>query len=367
MTTETSTSEPLTPDGTARQFADDGGIPTWEARFRAPTIGFPTWSRHAPDHIVYASTESGRWQLHAWDLAANTRRRVTDEPVGVTAGSVTAEGDGVVWLRDESGDESGRFVVARVDGGGAEPLADELPRGWDGGLALGRERSIVGVSDAEGFAVYAVDRNGHAHELHRHVESVSVAGGNGMSAGSHEQAGLSADETLACLEHGEHGDLLHQALRVIDARTGETIADLQHPGQDLAAFAWSPVPGDDRILIANERAGERAPAIWHVRSREVEDLPTGLDGLVEPADWWPDASAVLLVQFVDGRNRLHRFDLESGRLETLVTEPGSIGGARVRPDRSVWYRHQSAETPTRLLAVGRSEPLIPPTGSATAT
>src|SRR3954449_12030299 len=160
MTTETSTSEPLTPDGTARQFADDGGIPTWEARFRAPTIGFPTWSRHAPDHIVYASTESGRWQLHAWDLAANTRRRVTDEPVGVTAGSVTAEGEGVVWLRDESGDESGRFVVARVDGGGAEPLADELPRGWDGGLALGRERSIVGVSDAEGVAVYGVARRG---------------------------------------------------------------------------------------------------------------------------------------------------------------------------------------------------------------
>src|SRR3954467_13098269 len=135
MTTETSTSEPLTRDGTAKQFADDGGIPTWEARFRAPTIGFPTWSRHAPDHIVYASTESGRWQLHAWDLAANRRRRVTDEPVGVTAGAVPAGGGGGVWGGGGGGAGWGRFVVARVEGGGAEPLADELPRGWDGGLA----------------------------------------------------------------------------------------------------------------------------------------------------------------------------------------------------------------------------------------
>src|SRR3954447_11950075 len=98
MTTETSTSEPLTRVGTAKQSTDDRGIPTWEARFRAPTIGFPTWSRHATDHIVYASTESGRWQPRGWTLAANTGRGVTDEPVGVTAGSVTAEGDGVVWL-----------------------------------------------------------------------------------------------------------------------------------------------------------------------------------------------------------------------------------------------------------------------------
>src|SRR3954469_21229245 len=108
MTTETSTSEPLTRVGTAKQSTDDRGIPTWEARFRAPTIGFPTWSRHAPDHIVYASTESGRWQLHAWDLAANTRRRVTDEPVGVTAGSVTDEGGGGVWLAGGDGGGSGR-------------------------------------------------------------------------------------------------------------------------------------------------------------------------------------------------------------------------------------------------------------------
>src|SRR3954462_14194727 len=130
MTTETSTSEPLTPDGTAKQFADDGGIPTWEARFRAPTIGFPTWSRHAPDHIVYASTESGRWQLHAWDLAANRRRRVTDEPVGVTAGAVTAAGD----PGRGSASGGGRWPprVPASSGGGTRAVTSRAGRWWGG-------------------------------------------------------------------------------------------------------------------------------------------------------------------------------------------------------------------------------------------
>jgi hypothetical protein len=43
--------------------------PLWQRRFRAPIVSFPTWSRHAPDRVIYASSESGVYQLHAWDLA----------------------------------------------------------------------------------------------------------------------------------------------------------------------------------------------------------------------------------------------------------------------------------------------------------
>ena len=333
-------------------------MPTWEARFRAPVIFFPHWNRHAPDRIAYASTESGRWQVHSWDVGTGERRQITDDEVGVTDGVVSADGEGIVWLRDETGSEAGRMLISPFRGGGPEPLADELPMGWDEGVALGRTRSIVAMSHDHGFGVYVVDGDGRARQIHWSRESVRVAGGNGLSAGSWDQAGLSADEALACLEHAEEGDLLHQALRVIDAQTGATLAELLDPGLDLAAFAWSPIHGDDRLLIAHERRGERAPAIWNVRTGEVEDLATNLEGLVEPADWWPDASAVLLVQLVDGRHRVHRLDLGSGTVAQLPTDPGSIGGARIRPDGTVWYRLQDGERRARLLAVGSSVPIL---------
>ncbi len=40
----------------------------WEQRFRAPVSSLPDWSRHAPGRVVYASDESGIWQVHAWEV-----------------------------------------------------------------------------------------------------------------------------------------------------------------------------------------------------------------------------------------------------------------------------------------------------------
>ena len=342
---------------------DPTAIPTWEARFRAPTILFPHWSRHAPDRLVVASTESGRSQLHSWDRATGERVRITDEEVGVLGGQVTPDGRRIVWLRDVSGDESGRFVAAPFEGGEPETLG-AFPPGWDEGLALGRTRSVAVLSDDEGFAVWSAETGAdglptaQARQLHRHEETLGIGGRSGLAVGSAELGGLSADESLVCLEHSEHGDLIHLALRVIDARTGATIHDLRDEGMELAAFAWSPVPGDQRIAIGHERTGERRPAIWDMADGSVQDLDTGLEGLVEPADWWPDASALLLCQLVDGRHRLHRYDLATSRLETLPTVRGSISGARVRPDGSVWYRVQDGEHPGRLLEVGSDRELL---------
>jgi dienelactone hydrolase len=145
---------------------------------------------------------------------------------------------------------------------------------------------------------------------------------------------------------------------VLDARTGAVLADLEDPGRELLAFAWSPVPGDPRLAIGHERQGERAPAIWDPLTGSVVDLVLPWDHFTEVVDWWLDASAVLLVELVDGRDRLHRYDLATGNITTLPTRPGSVTGARVRPDGSVWYRVQAGEHPGILLEVGRDEPIL---------
>lgn len=330
----------------------------WQRRYRAPILGLPTWSRHAPNRLVYVSSESGVYQLHSWDVTTGERRQVSREPVGLVAGEVSADGDWVLWHRDTTGDESGTWVAAPFTGGAAEPLAEGLPAGWESGLAPGLRRTAAAISGRDGFGLFVTEADGSTRRLLLSPEAIGLGGGGAMSSGLTERAGLSADERLVCIEHGEHGDEIHQALRIVDARSGATVADLIDPGQGLVAFGWSPIPGDDRLAIGHERRGERAPAIWDVRTGDVTDLRLPWDRFTEVADWWPDASAVLLIELHDGRDRLYRYDLATGAITPLETLPGSMTGARVRPDGSVWYRLQSGMHPGVLLEVGRDEPIL---------
>lgn len=332
--------------------------PLWERRFRAPIIGFPTWSRHAPSRIVYVSSESGIYQLHSWDLDSAVHRQITHEPIGLVSGHVSADGEWVLWHRDTTGSESGEWVAAPFSGGDAEPLADGLPTGWNEGMAPGRGRSVAVISDHAGFALFAIEASGSARRIAASGDSMLLGGADATIRGGTELGGLSADETMVAVEHGEHGDLIHPALRIFDAQTGATVADLRDVGGSLTAAAWSPVPGQQRLAIGHERGGEHAPAVWDPVSGVVQDLDLAWRNHTEVADWWPDGTALLLVELVGGRHRVHRYDLESKVTTTLDTRPGSVSGARVRPDGSVWYRLQDGEHPGVLLEVGRDDPIL---------
>ena len=331
--------------------------PLWQARFHAPIVGFPQWSHHAPDRLIYASSESGVYQLHAWDRVTGERRQITNEPVGLISGEVTPDGEWVVWLRDATGDESGVWVAAPFAGGPAEPFLEGLPTGWDEGLAIGRGLTVAAISDREGFSLYRSVGGAAAERIATSPESLQLGGSNAFMAGP-DDAALSADETLLCIEHSEHGDLIHPSLRILDARTGAVVADLRDEGRALCAFAWSPIPGDQRLAIGHERRGERAPAIWNVGTGEIVDLPLPWDRLTEIASWWPEAKSVLLYELRDGRSYLHRFDLESGEIQPLPMREGSLTGARVRPNGDVWYRIQHGEQPGVVLQAGREEPVL---------
>jgi len=329
--------------------------PAWEARFRAPILSFPAWSPDAPDRLAVASTESGSYQLYAWDRATGRRRQVTHDPVGVLGGRPTRDGSGIVWFHDATGSESGAWVVAPfAETVAPEPLVPGVPEGWDQGLALGRRRTVAAISTPERFGIWVSDDGADARCIHAHPEMLSL--------GSDDEAALSADETLVAFEHAEDGDALHAALRVIDAGTGATVADLKWDGIAITSHGFSPVAGDARVAISHERSGERRPAVWDPRTGVVTDLQTGLTGDLEIAGWWPDGSAVLLLQLVEGRHRLHRHDIASGVTTSLATEPGSITAAAVRPDGAVWYRGHNGEHPAQLRAVGGDGPLLEPDG-----
>jgi dipeptidyl aminopeptidase/acylaminoacyl peptidase len=312
----------------------------------------PDWSPLAPDRIVYASNESGIWQVHGFDPVAGERRRVTDHPVGVTNGSTTLDGSGVVWFQDETGDESGRWLVQPFGGGNSVPLLDGVPEGWNEGLSQAPGVVAAVISDRDGFALFVSTDGGPVNELYRTTESMRIGG---VDWGGFTRAGLSADGSLLCLEHSEHGDLIHPALRVVDPRTGATVGEQLDEGMSLRAAAWSPVPGDQRLVILHEREGDELPAVWDLRTGVRSDLP--LDpgmGAVEAHDWWPDGSAILLIHLHEGRHQLSRYDVETARVTAIEAPPGQIPKARVRPDGRVWFlQSQSDRQPLVLDELGR--------------
>lgn len=311
--------------------------PPWERRFRAPVSWLPEWSPRAPDRIVYPSTESGIWQLHAWDGETGARRQVTDHPVGVTDGTPTLDGEGIVWFQDETGAESGTWMVEPFEGGGRRRFLEGIPLGWSGGLTQAPGVVAAVVSNDDGFALYVSLDGAHAREVHRSPDYLGIGSGE---AEGFLRGGLSTDGSLLCLEHAEHGDIIHPALRVIDPRTGKTVGDLRDDGMRLAARCWSPLAGDHRLAVEHELEGDERPAIWHLETGERDDLDLDVDGAVTVHDWSRDGSALLLGSRTEGRDRLLRYELATGEISELPSEPGIVMKARVRHDGSVWLLHE---------------------------
>jgi dipeptidyl aminopeptidase/acylaminoacyl peptidase len=264
------------------------------------------------------------------------RRQVTDHPVGLTDGAPSLDGESVLWFQDETGNESGRWMVQPFGGGETRPFLEGVPHGWSNGLAQAPGIVAAAMSDRDGFAVYVSLNGGPAKEIWRSTESIQIGG---SERGGFVRGGLSADGSLLCLEHGEHGDLIHPALRVMDPRTGGTVGEQVDEGMSLSAWCWSPVPGDQRLAIVHEREGDERPAIWDLGTGERTDLRLDLDGIVVVEDWWPDGSSLLLVNLYEGRGRQIRYDLRTGVLTPIPTPQGIVAKARVRPDGRVWTLH----------------------------
>jgi dipeptidyl aminopeptidase/acylaminoacyl peptidase len=324
----------------------------WEQRFRAPVSFLPEWSPLAPGRAVYASNESGSWQVHTLDADTGVTRQASNDAVGVVDGLPTLDGEGVLWFEDDSGDEAGAWVVQPFHGGETRQFLDGVPYGWSNGLAQAPGIVVAGIGDREGFAVHVSLDGAPARELYRSSEYVGPGGGEN---GGFPRGALSTDGTLLCLEHAEHGDLIHPALRVVDPRSGATVGELRDEGQRLASSCWSPVPGDQRLAFTHELQGDERPGIWDLGTGVRQDLELDLDGAVTAADWWPDASALLLLNIFEGRSYLYRYDLVSTDLQQIATEPGFIWKARVRPDGSIWLLHEQGRRRRLVLDDSRAE------------
>jgi dipeptidyl aminopeptidase/acylaminoacyl peptidase len=300
----------------------------WRRRFKAPRTTLPEWAVDAPARLLYASNETGKFELYSWDRATDRHVQLSDRREGTVHGELEPDGERVWWFDDTDGDEFGRWVVESFDGGDATPVAESLGRAYGTGLSIGRTLSVVGQSTDDGASIHVLREGQEPQRIYHHAEASYLGG-------------LSADEKLICFHNSEHGDSRHLALRVVDP-SGVTVGELwDGPGLGLLSSGFSRVPGDERVLVTHERDDLKRPLLWWPTSGETRTFDLDLPGDVDSA-WYPDGSALLLTHDHAGRSSLYRLELEPERLIKLDTPTGLIDSAAARPDGAVWYRWSDA-------------------------
>ena len=319
--------------------------PLWEQRVRASRVTLPEWARDAPDRCLYVANPTGTFELYAWDRATGEVRQVTDRPNGTSDGTLPPDGGSIWWFRDTDGDEFGRWVRQPWAGGPDEDATPGVPDAYPAGLEIGRDVVVVGGSDDDGSTVHVL-RGGQASVLYRSEHDADVAG-------------LSHDESLVALEHSEHGDSRHRALRVL-ALDGEVVWERwDGEGLGLSAVGFRPVAGDERLLAVHEREGRPLPFVVDPRTgEEVHPDLSALEGDLD-ADWYVDGSALLVQAEARGRSTLHRVSLD-GEVTPLPVPTGTVSSATARPDGSVEYSWSSGAEPTRIASTSGAVVLTPP-------
>ena len=334
-------------------FADADEEARWRARFTAARVSLPNWARDEPDRNIYISNASGVFEIYAWDRATDIHRRVTDRPNGTYNGAISPDGARIWWFRDSDGDEYGTWVSEPFAGRPAteepeEGVPGSVP-GYPAGLGLGRTVTALGVSNDDGTTVFVA--RGETTVIYQNEHDGGVAA-------------LSRDETLVAIEHSEHGDNRHPALRVLTL-TGATVAEKwDGEGKGLDAVGFSPVEGDQRLLVRHERRGREELLIWDVAADTEVELTIDLPGELA-AEWYPDGSALVVVHTHEARNTVYRLDLATNELTRLDTPPGTIGSVDVRPDHTVEYSWSNAARPgvvRALYADGTERVLLEPPG-----
>ncbi|MCS7483402.1 prolyl oligopeptidase family serine peptidase [Umezawaea endophytica] len=330
-------------------FTDPEAESRWRARFSAPRMSAPSWAENAPERNLYLSNAGGVWEVYAWDRSDDFHRKVTDRPNGTSHYRISPDGESIWWFADEDGDEFGLWVSEpfTADGRDAWTAVEGVPAGYSAGLEIGEDVTAVGVSTDDGTSVWLSRKGGAAEVVYSHEND------GGLDA-------LSKDETLLVLSHSEHGDSRHPALRVLSVETGAAVAEKwDGEGKGLGTIAFSPVLGDNRVLVLHERRSREELLLWDVEADTESEIVIDLPGEIV-ADWYPDATALLVVHTFEARNTLYRYHLMTGELSRLDTPHGTVGAAAVRPDGTVEYSWSSAAHPSviRALSADGSERVL---------
>ncbi len=290
------------------------------------------------DRGVLLSNVSGRFEVFAFDATRRPAdlRQVTDRSQGTVGAAVAPDGEHVLWFDDRDGDEVGRWRRQPFAGGAETVLLPELPATFGSGLVARRGGgAVVGRTDDVGFAIAVAD----------------VAGCGSVVYESPDQSTLvDVDGQVAVISRAPDGDLMHPVVCIVDLLSGGVVAELADPGLGLRPVAFSPV-GDGRVLAAHTRHDRTGLLVWSPSTGEVDEVQVDLDGDVN-GRWLHDASGLLLIVSLDGRDSIHRFDFATGSTSRVPSPRGVVTEVSARRNGSIHALVDSAEQSPRLVELG---------------
>lgn len=218
-------------------------------------------------------------------------------------------------FQDLYGNRRGRWLYRLASLGMANPEAawtdvfgEEVHQS---SFFAGYDFAVCAVADRTGSTLYRVEPPGKAIPLFHQSQPL-------------ELRGLSGDERHLLVQSGGNGNWYRPELLVLDG-TGKLCARIGGAFGVAGCWegAWSPVAGDDRIVFCHEAAGYFRPAIWAPFRGDLVDLRIPLDGEIYPM-WDRTGTQLILKRCRHGRSDVHRFFLESKKLETLQPCDGSV-------------------------------------------
>ena len=260
------------------------------------------WARDAEDRTVYVSNATGRYEVSCWDVSTGVHTR---PPTGRTARSrhpVRRRRAAVVVRRHRTATSSAPGARSRSARPGrrrpprCRPSPPAIPPGSRSANASCWPASPMTTAPASTSAGRR-RRSPSRAVVYRHAED----GGVGA---------LSTDETIWVLSHSEHGDSRYPALRAFSLPAGDVIGELSDaPGKGLAAMTFSPIPGDQRLLVGHERRGREELLIWDPVTGAATELTVDLPGRPRRG-LLPRRPALLVVHTHAGRTTVHRVPLD---------------------------------------------------------
>ncbi len=339
----------------------------WKQRYRAPIIAAAQLARSNPARGVVTNTETGQYQLYAWNVRDGGLRQLTHRPEGTVFGTISPDGRYVYYLQDEGGNEIGHFVRVPWEGGKPEDITPAMAPYSAFGLSISRAGNVIGsiFSDDNGFhAILLPVGPGSAIGVPRELYHTTKI----MFGPS-----LSYDGEIGVITSTERTTFQHNGLVAFETASGKRIGELWQEGSSLMAFGFSPLPGDFRLLATSTLTGYNRPFIWNPVSGQRVDLGLpDLTGDVSPMDWSTDGKRILLGQSHLAVQHLAVYDMTTGTV-TRLNHPGGFYGvgapfvpATAFSDDEILAGWQDSTHPSQLIALdsrtGRKTRTVLPAG-----
>jgi dipeptidyl aminopeptidase/acylaminoacyl peptidase len=324
----------------------------WKKRYRAPAIAWAQLARSNNLRGLVTSTETGEYQLYAWNVRSGELRQLTHRPEGTMFGIISPNGQYVYYLQDDGGNEIGHFVRLSWEGGEAEDITPAMAPYSAFGLNISRSGNMIGsiLSDNSGFHAILLpvrhsDAIGASRELHR---STKMIFGPSLSYGGE----------IGVITSTERTTFQHNGLVAFETASGKRIGELWEEGSSLMAFGFSPLPGDFRLLATSTLTGYNRPFIWNPVSGERTELSLpDLSGDIWPMEWSTGGKRILLRQSQLAIQRLAVYDTTTGRVTRLNHPDGFYGmgipfaSAAAFSDSELLVMWQDSTHPPQLVAL----------------